>query len=100
MPRRVPTLRPRGHSPSSRLYRLRPDRAEDNRFYCSTEWRRLRASVLASHPLCEDCLKTGRTTAAAHVHHKLPRKERPDLALDRDNLEALCQPCHNARPVR
>jgi 5-methylcytosine-specific restriction protein A len=66
----------------------------DKAFYASTRWRRLRAVFLRSHPLCAECQRKGLLTAAAHVHHKEERKDRPELALDWANLEALCQPCH------
>lgn len=72
----------------------------DKNFYASAPWRKLRAAFLAQGPLCVDCRKQGRITEAKHVHHVLPRKTHPHLALDWDNLEALCVKCHNARKVR
>jgi 5-methylcytosine-specific restriction protein A len=72
-------------------------RLEDNRFYKSKRWRALRLSVLREFPICQEkeC-----NQPSHHVHHRLPRKEHPELAYDRSNLEALCQPCHNAKEVR
>ena len=32
---------------------------------------------------------------AAVVDHIIPRRDRPDLALDPSNLRALCHDCHN-----
>ncbi|WP_350211168.1 HNH endonuclease [Botrimarina sp.] len=69
-------------------------------FYCSRAWRKLRAAFLAEHPLCRDCLSAGRTTAAAEVHHREKRADRPDLALTWGNLEALCKGCHSRRTNR
>lgn len=67
----------------------------------SRRWRRLRASYLSAHPVCEDCEAQGRTTIATEVHHIRPIEERagrPDdmrvLAFDPCNLRALCRPCH------
>ena len=97
MPRRVPFFRPPGQADASKCYARTESRRKDNSFYSSAPWRKLRAAFLASNPLCVDCLKQGRTTAAEHVHHVQERKLRPDLALDWDNLEALCEPCHGTR---
>lgn len=96
MPTRVPYHKPKHSSPppTSRA------RQEDKNFYCSKPWRALRAAFLATAPLCADCRKRGRITAAAHVHHVKPRKPFPHLALDIGNLEGLCIPCHNSRKVR
>lgn len=76
-----------------------PDREErraDVKFYQSPRWRAVRALVLAEEPLCRKC----GTAVSKHVHHKRPRKQFPELAFERSNLEALCQPCHNAEDVR
>jgi 5-methylcytosine-specific restriction protein A len=81
----------------ARDYRRRPDRADDNKFYCSTAWRKLRAAILRRSPLCVDCGEAGRVTAASEVHHVKERRDFPDLALDPSNLEGLCRPCHNRK---
>lgn len=86
-----------GPNDSAKAYRGLESRRMDNRFYASSAWRRLRAAFLVEHPLCQDCERQGRTTAAVHVHHVRPRKDRPELALVWGNLQALCQPCHNAK---
>src|SRR5579864_1183035 len=97
MPGRVPTYRPGQTTDTARLYERGEQRQADGRFYASTPWRKLRAWFLVRNPLCADCLKAGRVTSAAHIHHVKERKERPDLALDPDNLEALCASCHGAK---
>lgn len=101
MPRRIPTHRPAGSTlgtaTTRRAYERRDDRKEDKAFYKSPAWRRLRLAFLREHPLCADCERIGLLTAAEHVHHTLERKDRPDLALDWDNLEGLCPPCHNRK---
>jgi 5-methylcytosine-specific restriction protein A len=95
MPRRIGYHRAPG-PPASRLYQRQASRMEDNRFYASAAWRRLRAAFLAENPVCTRCS----TTLAAHAHHVLPRKTHPELALDWDNLAARCAPCHNAEEER
>lgn len=87
--------RPKMFRPSSVLPRV-PDRAkvERDEFYTRRPWRMLRDSFLKANPLCADCEARDVATPATVVHHKQERLQRPDLALDWDNLESLCSPCH------
>ena len=68
-----------------------------------SRWRELRARYLASHPLCEECERAGKTTLATCVHHIRPVESQGTPALmmqaayDWHNLEALCEACHEAR---
>lgn len=68
-----------------------------------SRWRELRQRYLASHPLCEECERAGKTTIATCVHHIRPVESQGTPALmmraayDWHNLEALCEPCHEAR---
>lgn len=69
----------------------------DDGFYKSAAWVRLRAAALErGHYLCEKCLEKHIFRAASVVHHKIPRSQAPERALDIDNLECLCPACHNA----
>ena len=66
--------------------------------WCSNKrWRKMRDQFVMEHPLCYDCFKTGRTTAAMEVHHVESRQDAPDRAYDVDNLMALCKSCHSKR---
>lgn len=73
-------------------------RKEQKRFYSSTKWIRCRDVYLSEHPLCERCLEAGRASTAEHVHHKIELNinnyKDPMIALNPDNLEALCFECH------
>lgn len=68
-------------------------------FYQSQAWKRCRRAYIAAHPLCERCLEHGIIEPAKIVHHKTyitPENiHDPDITLNWDNLEALCQTCHN-----
>ena len=56
-------------------------------------WQRLRLRYLMQHPLCAECARQGRVTAATDVHHIVPRR---DGGPDEDsNLMALCHACHS-----
>lgn len=66
-------------------------------FYKTAAWRRMRAWVLARDCYeCQACKRRGLVTKATDVHHIQHLSQRPDLALDPDNLIALCKSCHNA----
>ncbi|MDD2952535.1 MAG: HNH endonuclease signature motif containing protein [Parabacteroides sp.] len=64
-----------------------------SRFYNSPAWRALSARYMQDHKYtCEECNKI-----ATQVHHKTPIQTDLgwDLRYDYDNLEALCDRCHN-----
>ena len=61
-----------------------------------SNWRRVRTVKLAANPLCELCGAAGGVTVATEVHHLQTIRERPDLRLTIENLQALCKPCHSA----
>lgn len=95
MPRDAPYYRP----PRARG-RKEFRRRTDGQWYASARWRRLRALILRDRPLCEDPLGEHRRRhrippPATDVHHRRPRSEAPELALDPGNLMALCRRCHN-----
>lgn len=95
MPRRIGWYKPPGSGNPARAYDRLPDRREDKRFYDSRAWGSMRRLVLDEQPLCGLCATRGRLAPSEHVHHIKPRKEFPELALDRANLVGLCQACHN-----
>lgn len=56
-------------------------------------WRKLAAQVRAEqHGICAQC---GHTPRTLDVHHIKPKTTHPHLAYTRNNLIALCRPCHN-----
>lgn len=61
-------------------------------------WKRIRDLYIKAHPLCEQCLKNGKTTAAEEVHHIKPLSKGGTNA--RDNLMSLCTPCHSSITAR
>lgn len=64
-------------------------------FYTSPEWLAVRDLALARDA---DCILRrfvgGRCSGSLHVHHIEPRAERPDLALDLENLVTCCAGHH------
>ena len=69
-------------------------------FYKSAAWEACRRAYLKKvASLCERCLKEGRYTPAEIVHHKIyltaENIKDPSVALNFDNLEALCMEHHN-----
>lgn len=58
-----------------------------------TQWTKVRKRKLATNPLCEECMRAGRTTPANEVHHILPLADGGTHAMG--NLMSLCKPCHS-----
>ncbi len=75
-------------APVPRKYASSPNRNRDP-FLESTEWRFLSARFRERYPICMACGKE----KSQVVDHILPRKKRPDLALDEGNWQALCRRC-------
>ena len=73
-----------------------PSKYGNAAFYNSKEWRRVSSAYMSSKSyICERCGKP-----ATICHHKkwlnAQNVHDPSIALNFDNLEALCQECHNA----
>lgn len=66
----------------------------------SAAWKRMRAQVLAEEPLCRWCLARGEYVASEEVDHI--RDSREDYTDDnrRENLTAMCKPCHSMKTAR
>jgi 5-methylcytosine-specific restriction enzyme A len=68
--------------------------------YQDKRWLKLRNHKRRVNPICEKCEKKGKVTPMKEVHHKKPFQEGrtpeevEELAYDWDNLESLCEPCH------
>ena len=75
-----------------------PNRELRQKYYNTTEWRKLREAYLKQHPVCEECLNKGKVTPATSVHHiQSPFKNgecNKNLFLDYNNLMAVCHECH------
>jgi 5-methylcytosine-specific restriction protein A len=72
------------------------DYKERNRFYQRKAWKSVRALQLQLEPLCRQCRKQGKLTAASIVDHVLPITE-GGAELDLNNLQSLCKPCHERK---
>nr|DAZ74933.1 MAG TPA: HNH endonuclease [Caudoviricetes sp.] len=71
---------------------MRYDQKKRDAYYGTVAWRRLReAALIRDHYWCARC---GRRPAGT-VHHIVPVTERPDLAMELNNLQSLCRQCHN-----
>lgn len=72
-------------------------RAKDRaKIYNSSKWKKIREiALLRDSFLCQECLRNGIETKATIVHHKIELKEDITLAFDLDNLESICDTCHN-----
>jgi len=65
-------------------------------FYKRKEWKRKRREILQRDNYeCQKCKREGGYSRATTVHHKKHLDKRPDLALVDENLESLCDQCHN-----
>jgi 5-methylcytosine-specific restriction endonuclease McrA len=64
-------------------------------FYKSPGWKKARHDALkASEGRCDLCGRPASKKVRLHVDHIKPRSKRPDLALDINNLQVLCQDCN------
>ena len=67
------------------------------KLYQSAAWKRLRQYKLSKNPLCELCEKKDppRFTPATIVHHKKDHNGDTLLFYSYENLQSLCEICHN-----
>ena len=65
-------------------------------YYHRKAWKVLRLEILREHPYCKICLKKRIFTKATHIDH-INGFNNEDEFFDRDNLQALCLPCHSSK---
>lgn len=87
-------------TPSGSLFNLDIMFKSIKEFYSSTQWKQVRTAYKKTKQgLCERCLAKGLIVPADEVHHKvrLTRDNINDysISLNFDNLEALCETCHD-----
>lgn len=84
------------HNPSQEYNRTRAKRdPEYLKFYKSKAWIGARKNALIRDDyLCVSCLNTGLYTTAQLVHHKVEVRDDFEKRLDPENLESLCESCH------
>ena len=67
-------------------------------FLASYEWRRVRMQVLKRDGAkCACCGATPADDKVMNVDHIKPRKHHPELALDLNNLQVLCDVCNHGK---
>ena len=72
---------------------------EEQAFYRSYHWQKLRKYKLSRDPLCEICLRGEIVKEAAMVDHIRPIKNGGDL-MALGNLQSLCVSCHNRKKAK
>lgn len=60
----------------------------------------LRPAQLLREPWCRECARRGIRTRATVVDHVRPHRGDWALFTDRDNLQSLCETCHNRKTAR
>lgn len=96
----MPYLAKPRKSPFKRQNKPSERRKQRSDIYNSKQWKALRNAYFMANPLCEECLKNGKITAGAHVHHidsftnYEDENTRIAVALDWNNLMTLCVDCH------
>lgn len=84
------------NSGRKRQKRARVSKLDNDDFYMSREWRSIRVRVLERYE-CK-CMMCGRSprehSIVIHVDHIKPRSKYPELSLDFDNLQLLCEDCN------
>jgi 5-methylcytosine-specific restriction protein A len=63
-------------------------------------WQMASRAYLHAHPLCEECKRHGRLTAATVVDHITPHRGDKTLFWDESNWQALCKSCHDEKTGR
>ncbi len=59
-------------------------------------WHKVSEMHLRGFPLCAECEKKGRVTAAILTHHIIPIAK-GGAVYDWDNLESICELCHDVK---
>lgn len=75
-------------------------KAEHKRLYDRQAWRKGSKAYLIDHPLCVECEKQGKATAATCVDHIVPHRGNEVLFASVSNWQGLCDSCHGKKTAR
>lgn len=78
-------------------YDKQRDQTEERRWIHSVRWRNLSDLHKRMFPLCAECLKKGRDEPVYLTDHIVPHQGDPTLFWDWDNLQSLCNACHEEK---
>jgi len=70
--------------------------ADSKKFYGGRAWRETSKRQLMREPLCAECLRAERMTAATLADHIQPIRD-GGSRYDPENLQSLCKACHNRK---
>lgn len=65
-----------------------------------SRWQKARRYYLDQHPLCVQCKRNGRITAANEVDHIDPHRGDMEKFWLETNWQALCKRCHSRKTAR
>ena len=89
---------PKVHAPQPKKIKKRNNRGGDlnlDEFFGSKVWRTLRMTVLIEQGArCQCCGRTAKDGVRMNVDHIKPRRQFPELALEKSNLQVLCEDCN------
>jgi 5-methylcytosine-specific restriction endonuclease McrA len=92
----VPVIKFKAPADRSKFKAKKIKKAHDPKFYHSDEWRMLRVRVLEKYE-CK-CMMCGRSPKVhkiiIHVDHIKPISKYPELCLEFNNLQLLCEDCN------
>lgn len=71
-----------------------------SQFYQTKKWKTLRSDVLHKHPHICACCGEDLKGKPKHVDHIRPRSKYPELELDYDNMQLLCEACNMGKGNR
>lgn len=78
----------------------RGESAQWHGFYSTAIWlEELRPGQLLREPFCRECAKRGLRVRATVVDHVEPHRGQWARFIDPDNLQSLCERCHNRKTM-
>ncbi len=82
------------------MFKVKDDRPSAAKRGYGRRWQRESKLHLKKYPLCAECLRGGRTTAATLVDHIEPHKGDMKKFWNRKNWQSMCDPCHNIKTAK
>lgn len=74
----------------------KPEKMRHDPFYDTRRWRRLTVNHREKEPLCRECRNRGIVKAGTLVDHIIPMLD-GGAPWDEDNLQTLCDRCHQVK---